>query len=165
MFREMRRKNQQLPYEECIKILENSTSGVLSVTGDNDYAYGVPLSYVFKDNKIYFHCALTGHKIDGINRNNKVSFCVISQDNVVPEEFTTHFVSVIVFGKARIVEDIDEKIHIARIMAEKYSPLESDKSVNDEIDRFIKVMGAVVIDIEHMTGKESKALAQQRKTK
>ena len=108
MFREMRRNKQQLSCEECEEILRKSTAGVLAVSGDDGYPYAVPLSYVYCDNKIYFHSAKSGHKIDGIKNNSKVSFCVIAKDEIIPEKFTTYFRSVIVFGKARILESMDE---------------------------------------------------------
>jgi nitroimidazol reductase NimA-like FMN-containing flavoprotein (pyridoxamine 5'-phosphate oxidase superfamily) len=57
MFREMRRNKQQLSFEECEEILKKSTAGVLAVSGDDGYPYAVPLSYVYCDNKIYFHSA------------------------------------------------------------------------------------------------------------
>ena len=104
MFREMRRKRQQMSQAETIEILEKGSSGVLSVYGDDDYPYGVPISYVYDDGKIYLHCAKTGHKIDGIIKNPKVSFCVTAQDLVVPEEYTSYFKSVIAFGHGRILE-------------------------------------------------------------
>ena len=83
MFRELRRKKQLLPEAEIIEILQSCTSGVLAVTGDNDYPYAVPLSYAYKDGKLFFHFAKTGYKIDSILKNNKVSFCVIKTDDVI----------------------------------------------------------------------------------
>ena len=108
MFREMRRKKQELSHEECISVLNKCTSGVLAVEGDDSYPYTVPLSYSIKGDELYFHCAKIGHKLDSIARNNKVSFCVIDKDEIIPEKFTTHYRSVIVFGKAKIVEDEKE---------------------------------------------------------
>ena len=99
MFRPMRRGKQLLPPEESIQILEQGTSGVLAVAGDAGYPYAVPLSYVYTDGKLYFHCAKSGHKLDAIRRNSKTSFCVIGQDAVVPLEYTTYFRSVIAFGQ------------------------------------------------------------------
>jgi uncharacterized protein len=109
MFRAMRRKRQQLSEAETIEVLQSCTSGVLAVAGDNDYPYAVPLSYAYQDGKLFFHFANAGHKLDGILGNSKVSFCVIQTDNVVQETFTTHFRSVIVFGRARILTDDSEK--------------------------------------------------------
>lgn len=154
MFREMRRNKQALSTEECIAVLNNGTSGVLAVAGDDDYPYAVPMSYVYHDSKIYFHCAKTGHKLDGIMRNNKVSFCVIDKDQVVPEKYTSYFRSVITFGKARILEDLTEKRAALEILAERYSPEQVEgrkKEINNSIDRVCMVELA----IEHMTGKEA----------
>lgn len=77
MFREIRRKKQQLTMEESIDILKKGTSGVLALCGDEDYPYAVPISYVYEDSKLYFHGAKSGHKIDAIQRQEKASFCVI----------------------------------------------------------------------------------------
>ena len=105
MFREMRRKKQQLAPERVEEILSRRTAGTLAVLGDNGYPYAVPLSYVYHNGRIYFHCARAGHKLDAIRGCDKVSFCVIDQDEIVPAEFTTYFRSVIVFGRAREVSD------------------------------------------------------------
>ena len=111
MFRPMRRGKQALSDQESRKILSDASSGVLAVLGDDGYPYAVPLSFVFdgKD-RLYFHCAVSGHKLDAIQNEPKVSFCVIMQDDVHPAEFTTYFKSVIAFGKARIVETESEII-------------------------------------------------------
>lgn len=79
MFRTMRRKNQALSQQENIAILQKATSGTLALLGDNNYTYAVPLSYVYHNNKIFFHCAKTGHKIDAIKKHNKVSFCIMNK--------------------------------------------------------------------------------------
>ena len=109
MFREMRRKRQQLDEEACAEILRTGSAGVLAVSGDAGYPYAVPLSYVYANGKLYFHCARAGHKIDAIRRSPKASFCVIGQDAVKPLKYTTYFRSVIAFGTVRILEDDGEK--------------------------------------------------------
>ena len=134
MFREMRRKKQALSTEESLAILNRGISGVLAVTGDQGYPYAVPLSYVYDNNKIFFHCALSGHKLDAIAANNKVSFCVVGQDRVMPQEYTTYFRSVIIFGRARILEDPIEKRTALEKLAAKYSP-EQETGRLREIDR------------------------------
>ena len=114
MFREMRRKRQMLSEDDCKIILREGTSGVLALSGDDGYPYAVPLSYVYDGEKIFFHCAKSGHKLDAIRRNPKASFCVIGQDKVVPEEYTTDYRSVIAFGTVRILEDDREKYDSVR---------------------------------------------------
>ena len=93
--------------------MNKSKSGVLAVVGDDGYPYAVPLNYIYLNNKIYFHSAKEGHKVDAIAINNKVSFCVVAKDDVVPEELTTYFKSVIIFGKAKKLPVID-KVNIIK---------------------------------------------------
>lgn len=161
MFREMRRNKQVLTPEESIAVLENGTSGVLAVSGDGGYPYAVPLSYVYHDEKIFFHCAASGHKLDAIAGNPKVSFCVIGQDHVVPQEYTSYFRSVIVFGRARVIEDAAEKRAALEKLAAKYSP-DHEQGRLREIDRFFSNVCMVEILIEHMSGKEARELANKK---
>jgi nitroimidazol reductase NimA-like FMN-containing flavoprotein (pyridoxamine 5'-phosphate oxidase superfamily) len=104
MFREMRRIKQLLSTEDTVAVMGRCTNGVLACIGDEDYPYAVPVSYIYSNNKIYFHSAKAGHKIDAIEKNQKVSFAVIDEDTIVSQEYTSYFRSVIAFGKARIVE-------------------------------------------------------------
>lgn len=162
-FRPMRRIRQQLTQQESVEILKNATSGVLAVNGDNGYPYSVPISYVYADGKIYFHSAVQGHKIDAIRSNPKVSFCVIAQDDIKPQEFTTYFKSVIAFGKARIIEDVDEKMVALRLLAARYSDDSVTAEMTDkEIAGGFNRLLMVEITIEHLTGKEAIELVRQK---
>lgn len=156
MFRQMRRKKQVLSKEECEQILQQGTSGVLAVAGDDDYPYAVPMSYVFCENKIYFHCAKSGHKMDAIARNEKASFCVIGEDRVIPEEYTTHYKSVIVFGKIRILEDDAEKRTAIEKLAVKYAPSDTKANQQKEIEKGWKALCMLEMSIDHMSGKKRK---------
>jgi nitroimidazol reductase NimA-like FMN-containing flavoprotein (pyridoxamine 5'-phosphate oxidase superfamily) len=162
VFREMRRKKQVLSVEETIQVLQRGTSGVLAVAGDDDYPYAVPLSYVYHDNKIYFHCARSGHKLDSIARHEKVSFCVIDQDQVVPEEYTSYFRSVIVFGKARILEDEAEKRSALEILAARYSP-DHEQGRLQEIEKEFNAVRMIELAIDHMSGKEAMELVKAKR--
>lgn len=161
MFHEMRRKKQILSEKDCISVLNRGTSGVLAVSGNNDYPYAVPVSYVYKDGKIIFHCAKTGHKLEAIARNEKVSFCVIDQDKIVPEEYTTYFRSVIAFGKARILEEESEKRNDLKILASKYC-LNDEQGILNEIKSGFSHVCVVEIDIEHLSGKEAIELVREK---
>ena len=88
MFREMRRNKQVLSKEAAEKILREGDFGVLALSGDDGYCYAVPINYAVEGNKIYFHSAKTGHKLDAIRNNDKVSFCVVDRHEVIAEEFT-----------------------------------------------------------------------------
>jgi nitroimidazol reductase NimA-like FMN-containing flavoprotein (pyridoxamine 5'-phosphate oxidase superfamily) len=153
MFREMRRGKQLLSMEDTVGVMERCTSGVLACLGDDGYPYAVPLSYVYFNGRIYFHSAKAGHKIDAITKNPKVSFSVIDEDKIVSEEYTTHFRSVIAFGKARVVEG-DEWFESFAALVEKYSGNQPEEAKNKEISKCTHAH-IIAIDIEHMTGKES----------
>lgn len=151
----MRRKKQALSKEECAAILNRGTSGVLALAGDNDYPYAVPISYVYDEGKIYFHCAKSGHKLDAINRKAKVSFCVIDQDQIVPEEYTSYFRSVIVFGTMRILNDDSEKRNAIDKLALKYAPNDTVENRRNAIEREWKPLCLLEMGIDHMSGKEA----------
>ena len=163
MFREMRRKKQALPKEDCAAILNRGTSGVLALAGDNDYPYAVPISYVYDGEKLYFHCAKSGHKLDAICRNPKASFCVIDQDKIVSEEYTTYFRSVIVFGKIRILEEDGEKRAAIEKLALKYAPDDTMENRQEAIEKEWKPLCTLEMIPEHISGKEAIELARQRK--
>jgi len=159
MFRPMRLQKQQLSAEETETILKTCTSGVLAVCGDDGYPYAVPLSYDYEDGRIYFHCATSGHKLDAIKKEDKVSFCVVAGDEVHPGELTTYYRSVIVFGRARILETDDEKRYALERLAEKYSsdfPAEGKAA----IEREWKAVTSVVIEIDHSTGKAASEILE-----
>jgi hypothetical protein len=153
MFREMRRGKQLLSMEDTVAVMARCTNGVLACSGDEGYPYAVPLSYVYLNGRIYFHSAKAGHKIDAITRNPKVSFSVIDEDKIVSEKYTTHFRSVIAFGKARIVEG-DERLESFAALVDKYSGNQPEEAKNKEISGCTQAH-IIAIDIEHITGKEA----------
>ena len=159
-FRQMRRKRQQLSQEESIAILQKATAGTLALLGDDDYPYAVPISYVYNEGKLYFHSALNGHKVDAIRKYDKASFCVIEQDDVQPEKYTTFFRSVIVFGRIHIIEDEKEKLEIVRMLGNRYTPNQDD-ALQKEIESGLSRLLAIRFDIEHLTGKEAIELVKR----
>lgn len=164
MFREMRRSRQALPQADCEAVLLRGTNGVLALAGEGGYPYAVPLSYVYAGGKIYFHCAKSGHKLDALRRDPRVSFCVVDQDEVVPEEYTTYFRSVIVFGHLRELEDDAEKLAAIERLAQKYCPAGTPEDHKREIDGAWPRLALLELEIEHMTGKEAKELLKDRPT-
>lgn len=163
-FRQMRRKRQQLSQKESIAILQNATAGTLALLGDDDYPYAVPISYVYNEGKLYFHSALNGHKVDAIRKYDKASFCVIEQDDVQPEKYTTFFRSVIAFGRIHIVEDEKEKLEIVRMLGNRYNPNQDD-ALQKEIESGLSRLLAIRFDIEHLTGKEAIELVKQHQNR
>ncbi len=163
MFRQMRRRGQALPPEVCVQILERGSFGVLALAGDDDYPYGVPLNYVYYREKIYFHCAMAGHKLDAIARNAKASFCVVDQDKVIPQEFATDYSSVIVFGRMRVLEDQQEKLETIQALGRKYAPEVGGRRLDQEIRKDWAALCMLELAPEHISGKEGRNLANRRR--
>ncbi len=154
MERKMRRIRQQLTIEDCEHILRNTTSGVLSLCGDDKIPYGVPLSHVFHEGKLYFHSALSGHKLDIIRENSNVCFTVISKDEVHPGTYTTYFRSVIARGTINIVEEIKEKTRILETLGRRCNP-DDAMGLSEEIRRGLARCVALEMTIFHLSGKQA----------
>lgn len=153
MFREMRRFKQQISTEKCIEMLKKEPRGVLSVLGDEDYPYGMPINFYYdeQDGKIYFHCAKQGHKVDSLNKHDKVSFCIYDQGYQEEGQWPLHINSVIAFGRIKMVEDYEKTVEKSRMLGLKYYP--TAESVEEEIKRDVSRVQLLEMTIEHMTGK------------
>ena len=112
------------------------------------------MSYVYHNGDLYFHSALSGHKLDAIAREEKVSFCVVAQDSVVPEKFTTRYQSAIAFGRACIVTDSEEKRQALMALVEKYAP-DHIESGRRYLEADFNQTAVVKVTMEHLTGKSS----------
>lgn len=165
MFRGMRRTKNILKDETAEKILREGLYGVLALAGDGGYNYAVPMNYAVAGNKIYFHSAKNGHKLDAIKNNDKVSFCVVGSHEVVAEEFTSYYVSAVAFGRIRIVEDNDDpdKRRGLELLADKFSPNESAERRAKEIDGKMNALVVLVLEIEHLSGKAARELIRDGK--
>lgn len=161
MFRPMRRSAQALGVDACREVLSRGTSGVLALLGDGGWPYAVPMSYAFDGEKLYFHCAREGHKLDAIRREARASFCVVDRDEVIPEEYTTYFRSVIVFGRVRILEDEAQMRAAIELLARRYFPQDSAENRHRAIEREWAGLCMLEMDIEHMSGKEAIELARK----
>lgn len=153
MFREMRRKKQEVPREECIHILDTEKRGVIAVIGEKGYPYAIPVNFFYdkQDEKIYIHGAKEGHKIDAIRENDKVCFTVWNQGYQKEDDWAYYVTSVIVFGRAEIVNDDMVTYEKTRSLGLKYYP--TAEEVDDEIKRSLNRVQMISINIEHMTGK------------
>lgn len=151
MWREMRRKNQQLSPEECEAILSEGQRGVLAVLGDDGYPYTVPLDYTYADGHLYFHGATAGHKLDALEACDKCSFCVLSEPQENEGVWWLTWRSVVAFGRIRRVTDPDRMRSILWGIGEKYFP-----TMEGEADHIERVLGRVAVldlEIEHLSGK------------
>lgn len=153
MFRELLNKNQMLSNGECLELLKNETRGVLSVLGDDDYPYGMPMNHWYneEDGKIYFHCGKTGHRLDALKRHDKVSFCVYDQGVRNEGEWALHVKSVIVFGRMEIIDDMEQIVDITTKLSHKFTL--DDAYIKKEIELYGHRTLLLQLTPEHMCGK------------
>lgn len=147
----IRRSDREITIQEAKEVVEKAEYGVLSTIGNDGQPYGVPLSYVYKNDNIYFHCALSGQKLDNIENNAKVSFCVVGKTKVLPDKFGTEYESAVVFGVASEVRGAER--HDALLwFLEKYCYefIEEGKRYIEQKDKATKVFK---IEINHISGK------------
>ena len=156
---EMRRAKQRLSPEESLAILEKGSSGVLALW-DGEEPYAVPLSYVYHQGKLYFHCARAGRKLAAARTCPKASFCVVAADNVIPEKYTTAYRSVIVSGRLRIIEDEAEMVPALRLLAAKYNPLQGEV-LDNKIAEGIPRMFMLELSADEISGKQGKEFLNQ----
>lgn len=151
MFRKMRRFKQQISEEECIRILKEQPRGVLSMIGDDGYPYGIPLDHWYSGNKLYFHGAKVGHKMDAITAFDKVSYCVMDEGFRRDGEWALNIKSVVVFGRIRVVEDEAKKREICTNLVRKFN--DDEEYLQKELTNAFPRVNCLELTIEHMTGK------------
>lgn len=155
MFREMRRKKKEMDRSLAESLLEKSRRGVLAVNGADGYPYAIPVNYYYdrENQKIYFHGAREGHKVDALRANDKVCFTVYGNERIKKEEAWAPFMqSTVVFGRCHLLEAGEETTALLKRFAMKYYP--SEELVDEEIAKLGNVVQVFEIEIEHMSGKE-----------
>lgn len=153
MFRELQRKKKQISSEECIAILKSEKRGVLSVLGDGDYPYGMPMNHFYneKDGNIYFHCGRNGHRTDALKKHDKVSFCVYDRGFCNEGEWALNIKSVIVFGKIEIIDDLEKINDISARLSRKFT--DDEEYIRNEIELFAHETFLLKLTPEHICGK------------
>lgn len=149
--KKVRRSDREIPLQESENILYTAEYGILSTVGNDGQPYGMPLSYVLKGESIYFHCAVSGHKLENIEHNPKVSFCVVGKTKVLPDKFGTEYESAVVFGRASEVNGAER--HDALLwLLEKYCTdfIEEGKRYIEQKDQITKVFK---VEIDRISGK------------
>ena len=154
MFRPMRRKKKEISEEAAKQLLQKERRGVFAVNGDDGYPYAVPVNYYYseEDNKIYFHGARAGHKVDALKQDDKVCFTVYGNETIKEETWAPYLQSVVIFGRCRLLDDREEALALTRRIAEKYYP--GQELIEEEIQRSGKAVQVYEISIEHLSGKE-----------
>ena len=154
MFRELKRKNKQIPHEECIRLLKTEMRGVLSVLGDDDYPYGAPMNFWYDEEEgiIYFHSARVGHRIDALRKHDKVSFCIYDSGYHEEDDWALTITSVVVFGRIELIDDPEISVAVTRKLSYKYT--QDEEFINSEIKKFGRGTMLLKMTPEHICGKK-----------
>ena len=150
MFREIRRKNREISIDSAKQLLQSSRRGVLAVNGDDGYPYAIPINYLYDDEaqRIYFHGAKIGHKVDALRASDKVCFTVYGNETIRTDAWAPFMQSVVVFGRCHLIEAGPEATRRIKQLAMKYYP--SEQLVDEEIAQSGKAVQVFEIEIEHM---------------
>lgn len=152
----VRRKDRQIDPEESRALLDNGIYGVLATVGADGQPYAVPLSYVVFKDQIYFHCAHSGHKINNLANEPRVSFVVVGRAEAVYNgHYTTYYDSAMVFGRAREITDEDEKYAAIYALTKKYTP-NAMNPADEYIKKHMKPMAIYAVTMDIVTGKANK---------
>ena len=155
MFKPIRKKLNEIDRAATEALLISNRRGILAMNGDNGYPYAIPINY-FYDNetqKIYFHGAKAGHKVDALKASDKVCFTVYGDERIDESEPWAPYVqSAVVFGRCRLLEVGPESIARLKEFAMKYYP--DEDLADDQITRNGKATQMFEITIEHMSGKQ-----------
>lgn len=153
----IRRQDRILEADQALNLLINGEYGFLAICNDGR-GYGIPISYVYSDNKIYFHCAPEGEKLRCIEKNSSVCFCAVGSTMVQPAKFTTAYESVLVFGDIVIVENDDERMKALELIVDKYSPEYKEIGQKYAEGSFHRT-SLLRLDIKRISGKSKKSNA------
>lgn len=159
--RELRRKKQALTEKEIAAVIARNDYGVLSLSDKEGHPYGVPLNYVYEDGCFYFHCALAGHKMDILDENEKASFCIVDQSTVIPETFSTDYISVIAFGTVTQIVDDAEKRRALVLLADVLG-IDDDEAKRKEVESAYDRVAMLCFRSEHIAGKGSLSVAKEK---
>ncbi len=153
MFREMRRRKQQLTDGDCVDLLIAETRGVLSMLGENGYPYGIPMNHYYcpEDGKIYFHGAREGHKIDALKACPKVCYTVFDKGYRREGEWSLNVRSAVVFGRIEPVTDEALAKKICTALCRKFT--DDEDYLRRELTQALPRVQCLALTPEHMTGK------------
>ncbi|MDO5440476.1 MAG: pyridoxamine 5'-phosphate oxidase family protein [Erysipelotrichaceae bacterium] len=154
MFRPILKNKNALDNDSILKILKGERRGTLAINGDSGYPYAIPINFLYdeKNNKIYFHSARIGYKVDLLKKDDKVCFTVFGNEIIKDERWAPYMSSVVIFGKCKVVNNKDEAINILRRFALKYYL--NSEMVDEEIRKHHNNVLMFEISIDYITGKQ-----------
>ncbi|MBW7989308.1 MAG: pyridoxamine 5'-phosphate oxidase family protein [Planctomycetes bacterium] len=151
----MRRKDREITDIATIEGIIHKGQVCRLGLSENGRPYIIPLCFGYKDNNLYFHTAREGKKLDILRKNNNVCFEITIDNELVKSKeacgYNMKYQSVIGFGKATFIEDIDSKRKAFDIIMQNYSY----RSFEYPVEAIKNTVIIIKVEIESMTGKKS----------
>jgi hypothetical protein len=158
----VRRRNREVTDEQWIKtMLHEKLYAAIAIEENHQPQLNISLFiYDEPSDCIFFHTAGYGKTKEIIQKNPKVCLSVFEMGRMLPAtravDFSTEYSSVVVFGKAEIVESTIEATDILTRFFKKYSP---QFRLGVEVQAFdaddVRRATVYKISIEHWTGKRN----------
>ena len=148
-----RKPERQLSKDEALFIINHTEHAVLSMADKADFPYGIPVTPIDLDGKIYFHGSNKGRKGKDLEQNPNVSLCWIGGHEVAKGEFAINYASAIVTGKAHLVTDPEKKTHVLMSIVHRMDPSVPDKDAQNYIKAGMGRVSVWEVDIEKISGK------------
>lgn len=149
----MRRMDRERDRDFALEVIDSCEYGVAAVSTGTDRPYCLPLSLVRVGNDLYFHCALTGYKLELLRRNPHVCITFVGANEAATDKFTTYYQSAIVQGTAFEVTEEGEKVDALRALCEKLTPTNMGQ-FDKAMAKSLPVTGVWRIQMDEVTGKE-----------
>ena len=150
----MRRKDKEINSGAAIEDVVRKSLVCRIALSDENRPYVVPLCFGYRDNTLYFHSSPEGKKIEILAKNNNVCFEFDVDHEVVQDnkacKWSIKYRSVIGFGKASFVHDLEEKRRGLDAIMEHYSGRSFDY-----LEAALENTVIIKVEIETMTGKQS----------
>ncbi|MGM9704669.1 MAG: pyridoxamine 5'-phosphate oxidase family protein [Prevotella sp.] len=155
----IRRQDRLLDNDRANRLLRNAEYGVLSICATDGTPYGIPLNYVWDENdNLYIHCAPEGRKLEIIRHNANASFCIVGRVNLLPQQFTTEYESIVLKGTIQLVDNDDERRSAIRLLIQKLSPEYVEKGMMYSEKSFHRV-DILKLHINEYSGKSKHVIA------
>lgn len=152
MFREIRKKSGVLTEQECQMILSEKDTAVLSLIGEDDYPYGVPLNYIYSNGRIFIFSAEEGYKIDCMKKRAKASLTVIAKNESIQGKLSSNYESIIAFGQVKIIDNKEYRYNAFAALLERLQGSYEEKDVSF-LEAQAKTTAIIEFVIEHISGK------------
>lgn len=150
----MRRKEKNLTEPATLEKIISTAQVCRLAMVHNNRPYVVPLSFGYHNNCLYFHGSRVGKKIEAIRHNPDICFefdqLLDIVENAKPCKWGAHFQSIIGYGHAVFIEDLEQKRLALQIIMAHYSAREFVFP-----DKELRTTAVIMLSIESMTGKQA----------